>query len=95
MSGCKNEITQQEALSIAQDFVNQNVKFYTAEDERANVLQKASITVLGVYKNNDEWNIRVHITSNATGEVKKSGLVVVVDAKTGQIKKEKLSSFVI
>lgn len=95
ISGCKKDIAEGEALAIAQRFVNDNVKFYTANESDTDVVQRASITIVDVRKINDEWAVRLYVNSNATGEVKKTGLVVVVDAKTGEVKKNKLSSFVV
>ena len=95
IAGCEKDITKEEALAIAQGFVNENVKFYTANESATDVLQRASITIEDARKINDEWNIRLYVSSNANGEVKKSGLIVVVDAKTGEVKKNKLSSFVV
>ncbi len=91
-AGCK-AISEDQAVLTAKSFVDSNVKFYTSEDEAKSIVQKAAITIIDTYKENNEWNIKLHIYSNATGEIKKSGLIVVVDAKTGEIVRDKLQPF--
>ncbi|MFC1704906.1 hypothetical protein ACFLZ6_01090 [Nanoarchaeota archaeon] len=94
MHGCsKDVIDEQEAVLIAQDFVNQNVKFYSEQENDATTIQQASINIIDIQKIHGEWNIKLYVQSDVGGEIKKSGLIVIVDAKTGEINKEKLSSF--
>ncbi len=96
ISGC-GEISEEKALSAAQEFVDSTVRFYARSNETGNStdIQRARIQVTNVYKTGNEWNIEMHIYSNATGEEKKSGLLVVVDASTGMVKKDKLGQFII
>src|SRR3989338_3713725 len=99
ISGCASEINDKEALVIAQQFVNDNVKFYVNQNhtqtEDIEVVEKASIDIVKIAKNQNThtWDISVIVSSNATGELKKVGMVIPVDAKTKSVKKEMLKSF--
>jgi hypothetical protein len=82
--GCK-QISEQDAIAITQQFVNTNVKFYVNEGEVAPVVEEAKITILNTIKQDGNWNVFLNIMSNHTGEVKQSNLLVIVDAKNGNV----------
>ena len=94
--GCQQKITQEQALKSAQDFVNENVKFYSRDDidyKNVSYLQKVSIKVVEIYEEGDDYMVQLYIESNKTGELKKSGLVVAVDSRTGEVDKENTAPF--
>jgi len=82
--GCQT-ITEEEAIIITQDFVNQEVKFYVNEEDNATVVNRASIEIQLVKKVDNNYQIYLAIKSNQTGEEKKSNLIVVVDGKEGVV----------
>jgi hypothetical protein len=84
LCACK-QISQEEAVIITQNFVNGQVKFYVNEGEEAPVVQKADISLVNVYKQDNNWNVLLNIKSNHTGDLKQSNLLVVVDAKSGNV----------
>jgi uncharacterized protein YcfL len=83
--GCSS-ISEEEAIAITKDFVNKEVKFYVNQDDGSPVVNTADITLLDTQKQKGEWKIFLHISSNATGELKQSDVMVVLDAKSGEIK---------
>ena len=85
IAGCQS-VSQQEAITITQDFVNDRVKFYVNEDEEGGVVQRASINIDNVEKLNNIWNVYLSVLSNQTGEIKSTQILVLVDAKTGEVK---------
>ncbi|MBM3199760.1 hypothetical protein FJZ53_02395 [Candidatus Woesearchaeota archaeon] len=92
------EVTQEEALKIAQDFVNTHVRFFVDEDKsienvKGVVTPKASIVVTNIAQQNGEWVIELIAQAEKDGEVKKAGMIVTIDAKTGEVKKDKLRQF--
>ena len=93
LASCQKEINQEQAIQIAQSFVNTQVKLFSEEttENGSNItnIEQASMNIIEVINNNNEWNVIIHIESNATGELKKRGLNVVVDAKTGEIDRAK------
>ena len=86
-------ISQEEAIEITQDFVNNNVKFYVNENETAPVTNRVSIRIDDIKKldytnegkNIPSWNVFLNAKSNQTGEVKQTNLLVVINAKNGEI----------
>jgi len=94
MIGCQSKsISEQEAISITQDFVNNHVKFYV-DDEQNNTVDKASIQLLNIARKDyldpenkkfDSWYVFLRITSNETGEEKKGDMLLVINAKDGAI----------
>ena len=96
--GCAKEISQEEAIVSAQSFVNNYVKFYVEEEGKAvinSTVNRASITVVGVENYEGLWNVELIISSNATGQLKKTGMIVPVDAKSGMVVKEGVRQFLI
>ena len=97
LAGCK-EIDKEEAFIIAKDFVDTNIKFYVSEDQTDNGMintPKVSIKLIDVYKEDKEWYVKIYVQSNSTGETKENGLIIPVDARTGEINKEKMQTFII
>jgi hypothetical protein len=94
IAGCSS-ITQDQAIRSAQDFVDMNVKFYSGTLDEENISDQHSvlIDIVNVYKQGNEWNIAIIAKSNATGELKKKGMMIIVDAKTGKVNPEKISAF--
>jgi len=97
LAGCdKPQVGREEALVVAKDFVNNNVKFYSADDgkdDNISTVDKARISVTGMYKIGDEWHFTLEIFGNTTEGEKSSGLIVVVDANNGEVKREQLQAF--
>jgi len=92
-STAEKEINEEEAIIIAKEFVDEYVKFYTTNENTGDVVKRASITVIDIYKNGKEWNIEIHVISNVEGEEKTAGLMIVVDSEKGEVIKEKLKQF--
>ena len=66
------------------------------EENETPVVSRASITVLSVMKKNNEWHIYLNIKSDVDNETKQSNLLVIVDAKKGNVKDmKKLESWTI
>jgi hypothetical protein len=84
-SACKT-LSREEAIAITQDFVDKQVKFYVNEANQTPTIDKASITVLTTQKKGSNWEIYLNIKSNQTGELKQKNVLVLVDARSGQIK---------
>lgn len=80
-----SQTTEEEAIRITRDFVNENVKFYVNEDEETPIVQRAMITIMNTEKINDNWNIYLNIKSNHTGELKQTNQVITVDGKNGEV----------
>lgn len=94
LAGCGSEISREQAILSAQSFVDERVKFYV-DDPLTNrtVVQRASIKLIDATLFRGEWSIVMNVTSNATGQDKGSGMIVVVDAKSGEVKPDKTVSF--
>ena len=91
IAGCKS-ISKEEAIVSAKLFVEKDVKFFVNEDDNEDgILNKpeVSINIINIQEEKDEWIITLYAQANRTGEIKKGGLVVVVDSRTGEVKKEK------
>jgi hypothetical protein len=84
LTSCKS-ISREEAIEITQAFVNEHVRFYVADNEAVPEVQRASITVLEVNKEDNNWNVFLHVESNQTGELKQADLFVIIDAKEGNV----------
>jgi len=82
---CAKEISQEEAVSITQNFVNSQVKFFVNEENSSEVMEQASISVLNTVKTKGVWSIYLHVEANQTGESKKANMMIKVDAKDGKI----------
>jgi hypothetical protein len=80
-----SKITQEDALKITQDFVDNQVKFYVNTDKNISAVQEASITVIDIQKNKNNWNVLLNIKSNQTGELKQSNMIVIIDGNSGKI----------
>lgn len=95
MNGC-NQVTKEEAVSITGNFVRQHLKVYSEEESipgnTTNIIAP-NVQIHDMYDNDKGWNVILHIHSNQTGELKKKGIVIVIDKNTGEIKKEKLRTF--
>ncbi len=83
------DISEKEAISVAQDFVNQNVRFYSTEQgENGTTAQgvgKVKLTVFKVDKITGMYNVYILAQSDFEDETKKSGLLVKIDSKSGEV----------
>ena len=92
LAACK-EVTSDEAVEITKDFVNSQVKFFVDSGDSMPTVNRAQITIEDIKKleykvggkNIPSWNIFLNIKSNQTGELKQANLLVIVDAKKGEI----------
>ncbi len=86
-------ITEQQAAANAEEFVRSNVIFYTNDEEGMTDVYDVSIQVTEIYRQDRDWIVQLYIESKVGEETKKSGLIVIVDGKTREIKKDKLVPF--
>ncbi|HLG23425.1 MAG TPA: hypothetical protein VI564_00680 [Candidatus Nanoarchaeia archaeon] len=78
--GCQ-EISQGDAEKKALDFVNKNVRFYAKEQNETSVLQEYKVESLSSYKENSQWTVLMHISSEYQNETKKNDLTVKLNGK--------------
>jgi len=92
--GCSREISEDAAVSVAKEFVDEKVTFYTKdnvtteeeeEEEGINLVEKFSIKVVDVRKVEGEYQVLFYVESNGEGEIKKKGFIVVVDSEKGVV----------
>ena len=92
LTACSS-ITKEQAIEITQGFVNKNVKFYVNENETAPVANRVSIRIDDIKKldytaegkNIPSWNVFLNAKSNQTGEIKQTNLLIIIDARNGEI----------
>ncbi len=82
---CQKTITEEEAIGITHDFINNEVRFFVNDNETNPVVEQAKITLLKTEKADDVYMIYINVQSNHTGEIKQSDLVVSIDAIDGNI----------
>ena len=88
-------ITEEEAIRITQDLVNERFKFFVSQDEETPTVNKADITITNIERKDfwvsnkkyDAYHVYLKVKSNQTGEVKQANLVVIVDSKKGEVLK--------
>lgn len=94
LTSCR-QITEEEAIKITRDFVNTRVKFYVNEDNATPTVKKASITVADALKTEflydgrkiQSWEVYLNVKSEQSGELKQTNLLVIVDARKGDVLK--------
>jgi predicted nucleic acid-binding protein len=84
LTACSSQLSEDEAIEKAKDFVDTNVKFYSNESNET--LQKASITIVDTRLMENNWVISMEVRADIDGKEKKKGLAVALDAQTGEIK---------
>src|SRR3989338_7650687 len=83
LTSCKT-VTQQEAESTAQKFIQQRVKFFVKND--SSTIGKYDYNMLmETAKQGNEWNILTHISTLVGNETKKKDVQIRIDAKSGKI----------
>ncbi len=92
--GCSHQISEAEALESAKAFVDSNIRFYTTNQTAQGVVpQDLEMRTVEISKLGSEWQIKLAVSTNSSGELKQKGLIVVVDAQTGEVKPDQLSYF--
>ncbi|MBU0758435.1 MAG: PepSY domain-containing protein [Nanoarchaeota archaeon] len=81
----KNKISQDEAIKIAIDFVEQRVKFTTTGDDGRTILSQASNTIKNAQLSEGNWYIDIYVESEVGEEIKKGSFTVTIDAETGRV----------
>ena len=88
-----DSVSKEEAIEITQEFVNSNVKFYVNQNETAPTVNRAAIRIDDIKKldytaegkNIPSWNVFLNVKSNQTGELKQTDLLIIINAKNGEI----------
>lgn len=80
VSGCSS-ISQEDAESVAVNFIDQNVKFFTREDDSTHDLPSYTIDNIQSYKEGSSWVVAMHVIGTIGNETKKRDLTVKVDRK--------------
>lgn len=83
---CKKKITQDQAVKIAIDFVNERVKFTTEVEDEKIIVNRANNTIKNVYQDNNVWFVDIYVESTVEEETKKAYFIVEIDATTGKVK---------
>lgn len=83
--GCQRELSEEQAIAKMQEFVDANVRFYVEEGEEVTNAETASIQIVKTEKIEGSYNFILAVESDITGETKKKGLLVAMDAKTGEV----------
>ena len=80
-------ISEKEANKVAEDFVKEEVTFYTEDSNASAVVSASSIKVeiIDSYRNGEEWIIKTHVYDEL--QQKKRGLSIKLNARTGEVKK--------
>ena len=78
--GCSS-IDQKRAESISKNFVEERVKFFSAEEDEKKDLPRYDISSITSYKEGMIWVIVLHIESELDNETKDNDLIVKVDRK--------------
>jgi hypothetical protein len=78
---CASSISQQQAESIALQFIEQNVKFFTRGENASSFVDDVNVPTATSYREGDVWVVVVHVTGVVDGVEKKNDLVVKVDKK--------------
>ena len=89
----RTEISEEAAIAIAKQFVDDQVKFYIKEEQTGNVVGRALIKIVDTQKKEGEWIIELHVVSDLKGTIKTAGLIIAIDSETGKIKTDKLKQF--
>lgn len=84
LTSCQ-QIGKEQAIGITKGFVDKEVKFYVNTNNESSTLSHADITILSAEKKDNNWNIYLNVKSNETGQIKQSNLLIIINAKTGQI----------
>ena len=83
--GCTKEITQEQASLIAKTYVESAVKPYTSQNGSIININKPDAVIKEVYRMDKNYIAIVHISATVDSVVKKKGLTLVIDAKSGKI----------
>ncbi|MEA2036433.1 MAG: hypothetical protein U9O94_02915 [Nanoarchaeota archaeon] len=77
--GCSS-INQIEAEKIAKDFVNERVRFFSAEEDEKKGINQYSIGITS-YEEEKDWVVVMHVESKVDNETKDNDLVVKINRK--------------
>jgi len=83
--GCNRGVSEHKAQYLAKEFLRENVKFYVSENETPTTVSETDIILLQKERIGKEWYFYFSVQSNETGTIKKKGVTVKVDAKTGTV----------
>ncbi|MFH1133628.1 MAG: hypothetical protein V1735_03995 [Nanoarchaeota archaeon] len=82
MAGCRS-VSREEALGIAQDFVNTKVKFFTTDNQSVNPIQEAKISIIHTERRPQDWLIILDVESPQTNKTNR--LYLTIDARNSSI----------
>jgi hypothetical protein len=78
--GCSST-SQKEAESIAQGFVDQNVKFFSQQQGVPETLGSVNEPTVMSHREGELWIVIIHVSSEVNGTMKQGDLIVKVDKK--------------
>ena len=84
LSGCSAAISKEQAEAKAVLFVNSNVKFFAKSQDETTNLSAYKVDSTDSYKENNEWVVVMHVSSELGNETKKNDLTIRIDS-TGEV----------
>lgn len=75
LSGC-SVITQAQAEAKAIQFVNQNVKFFSRQENSTLNLPQYTLDSIKSYRENKNWIVVIHVSAKLGNETKKNDLTI-------------------
>ncbi|MFH1638390.1 MAG: hypothetical protein ABIB71_08245 [Candidatus Woesearchaeota archaeon] len=91
LSGCApQEITSDQAVVVAQEYVNEHVSLFSEREGEPQTVEKAHAEVMQAVAQegadgNPVWSIIIEVSSDVEGEVKSTEISIDVDRNTGQV----------
>jgi hypothetical protein len=88
VTGCKQQITKEEAEIAAMNYVNQVVRFTTTDNSTntKTIVTHAKNTITNSYLQDSNWNVDILTESIINNETKRASFTVVVDPSNGEVK---------
>ena len=85
LMGCSQEISREDAERSAVSFAQNGIKYFTAAGNLTDDVEEPQIEVLAAKHVDGEWRILLKVSAVKEGVIKKQGLRVSMDDKTGKL----------
>ncbi len=85
LTGCSSGITKEQAIQSAISFVESRVVTYTTQGDSMVNVTKPEIAVKEIIEKEKSWEVILALQSTTNNSMKKRGLIVVVDKKSGSV----------